>query len=296
MRCTFFFRTLAVAVAASTLTVTLSACVADSTGASNGPESAPPTTVSEQSAVGRVGSHGMVLAGAPSAAVLSHIPTFAAPHDVQLLVAGTLVADAGGPVLPSTFSDRTYTFVPERTSLDALRTGVTRELHGTVYLGNFEQGGRPLATARFAVGHVVHQHVLTTGGAGVTAPSGAPDGSFEAAAPRLTDGGGSQIAPLTYVVFGSRSHAFAAHHIDAAPSFDEVLAVGLAADAPSDADLARGVTVQLVGSPDAATSRLGLRPDVTATVTASDGGRRFMLRPATTLSCLTGPDFVGTCS
>jgi hypothetical protein len=205
----------------------------------------------------------MVLAGEAGAAVLSHIPMFTAPHDVQLLVTGTLTVPSGARPLPATFSDRPYTFLPERTSLDALRTGLTRELQGTVYLGNFEQGGRPLGAARFAVDHVVHQHVLTN-------------------APR---------AELTYVVFGSRAHAFAAHYIAAAPSFDEILAVTVGTDAPSDAELARGVIVRVAGAADAASSRSGAQ----ASATLTDGTHTFAIHPSATLSCLTGPDFVEAC-
>lgn len=53
-----------------------------------GPAPEQPSTVeAAQSSPGRIGSHGMVLAGDPSSAFLSHIPMFAAPHDVQLVVA-----------------------------------------------------------------------------------------------------------------------------------------------------------------------------------------------------------------
>lgn len=258
-----------------TLSAALSAlaagCAAEAPFAITGAAPEPATTEAAQSSPrGRIGSHGMVLAGSPAQAMLSHIPMFAAPHDVQLLVSGTLSVDAGGPRLPATFSDRGYTFLPEPTSLDALRTGVTRELHGTVYLGNFEQGGRPMAGARFVVDHVVHQHVLVT----------APVGEAALASPALG-----------YVVFGSRSHAFAAHFIGAAPSFDEILAVVLGADAPSDAELAKGVIVRVLGSPDVAPSRIGRK----TMASVADGTRTFSLGLTATLSCLTGPDFVDRC-
>ena len=181
---------------------------------------------------------------------------------------GCYTGRCGRPTpLPTTFSDRPYTFLPERTSLDALRTGVTRELKGTIYLGNFEQGGRPVAAGvRFAVDKVVHQHILVAG-----APA----------------------SDLGYLVFGLRAHAFAVHFIAAAPSFDEVLSVTLGPDAPSDVELAKGVIVRAIGKADSSSARLGTHAGASATLT--DGTHTFAVRPATTLSCLTGPDFFAAC-
>lgn len=225
---------------------------------------------SEQSATGRIGSHGMILAGDPGNAVLSHIPMFGPPHDVQLIVHGAMTLDPS-KLLPKTFSDRPYTFLPERTSLDALRTGLTRELRGTIFLGNFEQGGRPVASGvRFAVDRVVHQHILTS------APPAPP-------------------AELSYLLFGSRAQAFAVHFIAAAPSFDEVVTVTLGAGAPSDADLARGVIAHATGTAESLSSRLGARTSP-AGMTLKDGTQAFAVHPVATLSCLTGPDFVGACN
>lgn len=253
------------AVALALVSALGTGCAAESNGP--GPDEAQAAEAA-QSAAGRVGSHGMVLAGDPGSAILSHIPMFAAPHDVQMIVHGALTSESGRP-LPATFSDRSYTFLPERTSLDALRLGVTRELKGTIYLGNFEQGGRPVAAGvKLAVDKVVHQHILI------------------ASTPAAAD--------LGYLVFGSRAHAFAAHFIGAAPSFDEVLAVTLGPDAPSDVDLASGVLVHATGKADAPASRLGAHPTTAATVT--DGAHAFTMRPIATLSCLTGPDFVDVCN
>ena len=201
----------------------------------------------------------MVLAGEPSAAFLSHIPMFGPPHDVQLLVAGTLE----GAALPSTFGDRAYTFVPERMSLDALRTGKLRELPGTVFLGNFEQGGRPLGTATFKVARVLYEHLL--------------DANTAAAAPR-------------YFVFGSKTSAYAAHRITRSPCFDEIVAVELTgAQIPSDDALAKGVEVEVEGA-----DRVDDRLAVTREKKAKSGG--FAITAKTELSCLVGPEFAQPCA
>jgi hypothetical protein len=120
---------------------------------------ASPTVESAQTGNGRVGTHGMVAFGKDANdAYLSHIPMFGNPmHDVQLVVHGKLV----GAGLPRSLGDRQYTFLPKPVSLDALRLGTLRELTGTLFIGNFEDGGRPIASnVRFEVTDVVHQHVL----------------------------------------------------------------------------------------------------------------------------------------
>src|SRR5439155_25097602 len=94
-----------------------------------------------QTAHGRVGSHGMVLVGAPGAAFLSHVPMFHAPHDVQLLLAVRL----DGASLPSSFSDRLFTFLPDALSIDDLRLGALKKMRGTVFLVCFDDGGTAVA-------------------------------------------------------------------------------------------------------------------------------------------------------
>ena len=222
---------------------------------------------SAQSASGRVGAHGMVVAGTPGAAFLSHIPMFQAPHDVQLLVAGAFVAPDGAP-LPATFSDELFTFLPDRMSLDALRTGALRELRGTLYLGNFEAGGRPLPSrVRFVVARIVHEHVLDA--AATTPPA------------------------LEYFIFGSRAQTFAAHRLAGAPGFDEVVRVVLAGDPPPDVELAAGVLTRIGGSADVPAKRLGL---VSGARHGEAGARSFTITSRVTLSCLHGPDFTRACA
>jgi hypothetical protein len=221
---------------------------------------------------GRVGSHGMVVTGSPSEAFLSHIPMFAAPHDVQVVIRGAFAPlNDSSPSLPESFSERLFTFVPDRMSLDALRLGSLNELRGTIFLGNFEAGGTPLpARVRFAVSRVVHQHVLDAG----TAPPQPP-------------------RELTYLLFGSQKRTFAVHRITASPGFDEVLRVDLGGDAPPDADLANGLEAKVRGAPDAPSARLGAG---SAVKTVRAGSRTFTVKSAAELSCLEGPEFSSPCN
>ena len=225
-------------------------------------------SVDEQNATGRVGSHGMVLFGDKSGrAYLSHIPVFGPPHDVQLLLEIKLVTPA--PNLPATFSDRPYTFLPDRLSLDALRLGTLRTITGKVFLGNFEQGGSQVAVGVKAdVTNVLHQHELK---------------------------GTDTQAASTYFLLGTPDKAFAVHRIAGSPSFDQVVAVELGAKKPTADALAAGILVTLAGSPDNQASRLETARAVTGP--AVDGGLAptFDIAKITELSCLEGPDFATNC-
>ncbi len=207
-----------------------------------------------QTANGRVGVHGMVLFGGKTRAWLSHIPMFQSPHDVQMIV--EIELPAFGANMPPSFSDRLYTFVPERMSLDALRTGALASLRGTIYLGSFEEGGRPIArNVVVKVTRIVHQHVLSASAPAATKHLlvGTPAEAFDVrviggAHPAADEGGAS-----------SRSDQGAV---------DRIAAVKLGARRPTDAALASGAMVELA--------------DVDITSTHE-------------LSCLTGPDFVAAC-
>ncbi len=205
-------------VALMALTSSMLACGAPEAPQSTTAELSRAAEVTPDAPRGRVGSHGMVLVGDPSAAFLSHIPMFRSnAHDVQLIVRGSFPETA----LPKTFSDQLFTFLPERFSLDALRLGALTELSGTLFVGNFESGGRPIAAARFMVASVIHQHVLV--------------------ADDVDD-------PKAYLLFGTRGRVFAAHKVGGAPSFDEVLRVTFSDLGPSDGELAQGLDVTFDGS------------------------------------------------
>lgn len=223
------------------------------------------TKEANQSTPGRIGSHGMVVAGTPSAAFLSHIPMFEQPHDVQLLVAGSFAA-LPGATLPPSFSEESFTFLPDKFSLDQLRLGRLNEITGTLFLGNFEQEGRPLpGRVRFTVARLLHQHVLD--------------------ASQIQNG-------LTYFVFGSPAQTFAAHRIAGAPGFDEILRVQLSGPgAPSAQALAIGIEAQ-ASVTDGPGQRLGGSPRPQTFRTAQG---TFEMKSVTALSCLEGPEFSVPC-
>jgi len=228
--------------------------------------SEPETKEANQNTAGRMGSHGMVVAGTPGAAFLSHIPMFGPPHDVQVLVAGAFApVGASGP-LPTTFSDQPFTFLPDRFSLDALRLGQLTELTGTLFLGNFEQDGRPLpGRVRFTASRVLFQHVLDA----------------------------AQAQPnLTYFLFGSRTETFAAHRVAGAPGFDEIVRVEVSGpDAPSAEALANGVEAQ-AALRDTPSQRIGASPQAKS---FKAGSSTFEVKRVTSLSCLVGPEFSAPC-
>ncbi len=205
---------------------------------------------------GRVGAHGMVVFGSGSTVYFSHIPMFASPHDVQLVFEGTL-SGPPGTALPTTFADRLYTFQPARFSLDALRSGSLRTITGTLFTGNFEDGGRPLARSiRVTARRVLLNHVL-----------------------KIQD----PVAPaLHYFAVGTPDQAFLVHLLGGPPSFDQVL-VARSLGGPTATALRAGTTVIFPQTQNTVQARL-LGGDSSGSFTA-----------VRELSCLVGPDFTGAC-
>ena len=153
--------------------ILVAAAVAAATAACTGESSEPnePNAVeSEATADGGVGApaadagppafapgthvsvHGMVLFGTEKL-YLSHIPLFATPHNIQVLIE---VKPVSG-VPQANFSNRGFTFQPSAPfSLSDLARGAVRGFTGTVFQGNFESGGTPvLQNAKFEVTKVV---------------------------------------------------------------------------------------------------------------------------------------------
>jgi len=252
---------LAVLSVALTTVLALAGCAAEEDA--NAPADRPADQEAEQNANGRVGSHGMVLFGDRTRAYVSHIPVFGPPHDVQAIAEISLPSSLPSAV-PQTFSDRLYTFLPDRMSLDAFRLGTLRTMRGTIFLGNFEQGGRPVASGvTVNIGKIVHQHELRANEALPSAP--------------------------TYFLFGTPDKAFAVHKIAGAPGFDQISAVELGTRRPSDVDLAKGIVVTLPSTTDKVESRLA-GPREVKSQTAS-----FDIKRALELSCLLGDGFTDAC-
>ena len=226
------------------LLIALAACAA--------PRTAAPTAT-------RMGVHGMVLFGGDRL-FLSHIPMFHAPHDAQLV----LEVRAAGDGLPASFSDGLHTIEPERFGLDSLRDGTRTRFTATVYRGNFEQGGAPVARGvAFEVVRVVLDRPLVSSDAIAPAPE--------------------------YLALGRRDALALVHLLGGAPGFDHVVTARIDGDGPTDDELARGVRVSLPAG-NAPETRLDA-----GVVTASVHGRPVSLMITTELSCLIGPDFTAPC-
>ena len=218
---------------------------------------ADPTHVSADTATtprptGRFGSHGMVLFGGERT-FLSHIPMTHSPHDVQLVLE---IMITSSPVTLPAFDSKLYTFVPSPLSLDALRLGRLVDLVGSVFLGNFEDGGRLLASGvRAHVKRIVFQEVLDAHATAVVQP--------------------------TYLVMGAAHDAYAVHLLgtNAAHGFDHIAHVEL-----TDPSLvmhlgdATAPRMTLAGTDDLTHARAGLGAS------------------ANTLSCLVGPDYAAPCA
>jgi hypothetical protein len=67
---------------------------------------------------------------------------------------------------------------------------------------------------------------------------------------------GSRQPALTYMLFGSGQELYLAHLISGAPDFDQLLAVSGTGSMPSDDELRRGVTVEILNRPNQAKTRL----------------------------------------
>jgi hypothetical protein len=207
---------------------------------------------------GRTGVHGMLLTGAGARLYLSHLPAFVEPHRVQLIVEGRFGAPPSG--LPTDFSREGHSFLPEALSLDALRAGQLAGFRGAVYRGNHEQGGTLLASdVRFDVTRLVYQAEL-----------GTPNDAQQA-----------------YLVFGQLDALYAAHRIDDAPGFDQLLRVD--------------VSPALAAAPDGVVFLRRTTEDVVANRVAGPtgfvdpGGVARTVTPRVVLSCLVGPGFASPC-
>jgi hypothetical protein len=222
------------------------------------PEALAVVGKANESVDARVGSHGMIVTGTPSHLLLSHIPMFHKPHDVQLILQAKVV---GANTLPKSLSEKLHTFVPDLLSLDALRTGKLTEMQGTVYAGNFEDGGTALSRVKVTVTSITHQHVL--------------EATEVAAQP-------------TYFAQGSLNDAIVIHRIAGAPGYDQVIHASLTG--VSETQLAAGVVLFSVPSVDAVHTRLQTAQTLTLASKVP-----VVVTPLAELSCLVGPHFATAC-
>ncbi len=222
---------------------------------------------------GRVGSHGMVAFGGEGGPVyFHHLPMFHRPHDMQVIAEVEL--DGG----PGRFDTALYTFEPTPFSLDDLLLGRLSTIAGTLYEGNFEHEGRPLAKVNARPRRVVVAKPL--------------------------DGRAASPETLEYMAVGSRKNAFLFHPITRAPDFDQVLAVDVSQTALSDEQLRVGVMLAVPGRKNVVAERLrggsiavaikgGAPAARTPPPAAPEGqGPEARLEVRRVLSTLVGPRFV----
>ncbi len=139
----------------------------------------------------------MVLFGTGDSLFLSHIPMFEAPHNRQVLIEASALSLAG-----KSFSDGSFTFRPDAFSLDALIHGQLDTTRGTIFEGNFESGGRPVASnVELKIREVPVADALLA-----TTPM--PEA-------------------LEYFVMGRGNEAFLVHRIAGAQDFDQVVKFSL---------------------------------------------------------------------
>jgi hypothetical protein len=115
------------------------------------------------------GTHGMVIFGTRGE-FASHLPTYASPHDWQILLRVSLSADSATSVVDpgaTLAADRAstgevlYTLEPEQFQHSALAAGQPASFRATLYRGHFERGGEAIALGvKVRVEQVLHRRKL----------------------------------------------------------------------------------------------------------------------------------------
>lgn len=210
---------------------------------------------------GHMGVHGMVMFGKN---YLSHIPMFHEPHDYQIIMDVHLEHPQIGP--DDNFGDSLHTFVPDKFSLGDLLNGKLEKIQGTVYEGNFEDGGKPILEGVTAsIDEILHSHHLSDG---------------QAAKPGLE-----------YLLYGDPQDAYLVHPIAGGTAgFDQILHVDVKNARISDEELQRGVLVQLPGRANVVEARLKDGEAGVAAVEADGDALEISVKKE--LSCLVGPHFM----
>lgn len=150
-------------------------------------------------------THGMLLFG-DKVNFASHLPMFHSPHDYQLLLRlefrtlprempYTLENYAAAKLSGSSL----LTLVPERMDLTQVIEGPKRSFRAEIFDGHFERGGESLGSITVVVSEVVFSQKLDPR---------APQADHE-----------------SYLSFGAQGEFFAAHLIEARPSFDAILKI-----------------------------------------------------------------------
>jgi hypothetical protein len=187
-----------------------------------------------------VGTHNMAVVG-DRRIYLSHLPMFMPPHNAQVLLEATFMKN-GRSVDDVYFGDRAanrsihfYTLSPEEFALRELFEGMPpsrTHFKATVFRGHLEKGGTPidlLTGIDVRIARVIHAH------------------TFE---------GMDKLPTLTHILFGNPDELLLAHFVSKAPDFDQILSVTATGDVPKAEEVQRGVTAEVLGRDNHATSRL----------------------------------------
>lgn len=144
----------------------------------------------------KASTHGMLVAGT-DAVYFSHLPMFRAPHDYQLILEAQLPADALALYRADAEAhpDAMYTVVPTADWKLTEKIEPDASFAVDLYRGHFERGGARIAeNVEATVARIVHFR------------------RFENAAPSAQ-----------WIAFGRGAQRFAAHRIEHAPDFDQVV-------------------------------------------------------------------------
>ncbi len=145
-------------------------------------------------------THGMLLFG-NKATYASHLPMFHPPHNYQVILKLSLNSALGVLEKYETLKqngETLFTLVPEMMDLTKIIEGTKKNFAADIYLGHFEKGGTKIGAVNVAVEKVIWSTKLN------------PNGSKN---------------QNQYLVFGENDEYFAAHLIEAQPSFDAIVAV-----------------------------------------------------------------------
>jgi hypothetical protein len=160
------------------------------------------TLISLQSTADRPALHGMLFFGSKTL-YASHLPMFHAPHNYQLLL--EIKTNEPSSLAMNAYRDwvqkgeTLFTIAPEVMDLTELINGERVTFKATLFKGHFERGGTPLGKIQIDVRKIVYSS-------------------------KLND---SEQMPIRepYIIFGQKGEYFAAHLIQAKPSFDAIVIV-----------------------------------------------------------------------
>lgn len=204
-------------------TVLLTGCL--DTGLVSSPSGAPGSApaLAAQASTDPPAIHGMLLFG-DRQLYASHLPMFHAPHDYQAIMAIHLSSPSGDPAAlyradRARTDSSVYTVLPEPFVLPDV-VGERRPFKATIYRGDFEKGGTPIANdVTVSIDSVVVFRKLDPVAA---RPSQAED-----------------------LLFGTGDQAYLAHWIVAPPDFDQIVAIRPQQPLPN-----RPTVVRIAGQPD----------------------------------------------